>query len=145
MKARNTITHLLLLGALAAYAPSCGPSARRTLSDAALPAREATFTGKSLTVWLDDHTRTRREADAVFDAWLDSRGMRRGVTGRRLMSVNPSEDGCRLTYDFRTVDGTEQRVVLLVPDYRQAYRKKGNRTKTAYINGRMVKYQEKAK
>ena len=115
---------LFLLGLLAIMTPSCGTSAKRTLSNTHEEHAEVTISDTEMVIYLDDHTRSRKNADRIFESWLDSRGMRRSVTGKRLMAIAPKSDGCRLTYDFRMYDGTQQRVTLNVKNYSQQYRKK---------------------
>ena len=112
---------LLTILLAAALLTACGTSVKRSLYDQNIETREVTVTAPDMTVYLDDHTRTKKNADAVFNSWVQSRGMQRHVTGKRLLSINPKADGCRLVYDFRMIDVTEQRVTLIVPEYRQAY------------------------
>ena len=115
---------------------SCGTSYKRTLSDYTIDNRRVMYAATEMVIFLDDPARTRKNADKVFDSWIQSRNMQRSVTGRRLLSVAPKEDGCNLTYDFRMVDGTQQRVTLVVPEFRQQYRKKRNRN-SMFVNGRV--------
>ena len=124
----------ILLASLLAC--SCGTSYKRTLSDYTINNRRVVYSATEMVIFLDDPARTRKNADKVFDSWIQSRNMQRSVTGRRLLSVAPKEDGCNLTYDFRMVDGTQQRVTLVVPEFRQQYRKKRNRN-SMFVNGRV--------
>ena len=89
-----------------------------------------------MVIYLDDHTRTRKNADRIFESWLESKNLSRHVTGKRLLAVSPKDDGCHLTYDFRLIDGSEQRVAIIVPAYKQQYRKKHRQINSAYVNGR---------
>ena len=120
---RHLLT-LFLLGLTAIMAPSCGTSAKRTLSNTHEEHAEVVISDTEMVIYPDDHTRSKKNADRIFESWLDSRGMRRSVTGKRLMAIAPKSDGCRLTYDFRMYDGTQQRVTLNVKNYSQQYRKK---------------------
>ena len=115
---------------------SCGTSYKRTLSDYTIDNRRVMYSAAEMVIYLDDPARTRKNADKVFDSWIQSRNMQRTVTGRRLLSVATKEDGCNLIYDFRMVDGTQQRVTLVVPEFRQQYRKKRNRN-SMFVNGRI--------
>lgn len=124
----------ILLASLLAC--SCGTSYKRTLSDYTIDNRRAVYSATEMVIFLDDPARTRKNADKVFDSWIQSRNMQRSITGRRLLSVAPKEEGCNLTYDFRMVDGTQQRVTLVVPEFRQQYRKKRNRN-SMFVNGRV--------
>lgn len=120
-------------------ASSCGTSYKRSLADAGIQSREVVFSQEEMVIYIDDPARTRRNADKVFQSWIQSRDMQRHVTGRRLYSVAPREDGCHLVYDFRMVDGSQQRVTLVVPEYRQQYRKKSRRRErnSMFVNGRV--------
>ena len=124
----------ILLASLLAC--SCGTSYKRTLSDYTIDNRRVVYSATEMVIFLDDPARTRKNADKVFDSWIQSRNMQRSITGRRLLSVAPKEEGCNLTYDFRMVDGTQQRVTLVVPEFRQQYRKKRNRN-SMFVNGRV--------
>lgn len=119
---------------------SCGTSVKRTLSDTSIPVREIIYDNASMVVYTDDHTRTRRNADKIFLSWVDSKGMRRHVTGKRLLAIGPRQDGCHLTYDFRMIDGTEQRITLIVPEYNQQYRKRHRQTNAAVVNGKKYNF-----
>lgn len=129
---------VLLVALLAASA--CGTSAKRALYDPDIPVREVYIDEDRMEIYMDDHTRTRRNADRIFDNWIASRDMQRHVTGKRLLAISPKPEGCRLAYDFRMVDGTEQRVVLIVKDYTQVYRKKHRQTNSAVVNGRKYNF-----
>ena len=126
--------------ALAFLAASCGTSAKRTLNDPDIPYREVNIDEGRMEIYLDDHTRTRKNADRIFEKWIESRGMQRHLTGKRLLSISPKPEGCRLTYDFRLMDGTEQRVVLIVKECTQCYRKRHRRTDSAVVNGQKYNF-----
>lgn len=89
-----------------------------------------------MTVYLDDHRRSRKNADRIFDDWSEKAHLKSNITGRRLMSIAPKSDGCHLTYDYRLTDGSQQRVTLLVKNYTQSYRKKHRSSANAIVNGR---------
>ena len=127
---------LLLLFAAVPLLCACGTSARRTLADKSITQTEVTVRDAEMVIYLDDHTRTRKNADRIFESWLESKNLSRHVTGKRLLAVSPKDDGCHLTYDFRLIDGSEQRVAIIVPAYKQQYRKKHRQINSAYVNGR---------
>ena len=137
MKTTATLITIITVTLLTA---SCGTSAKRALNDPGIPVREVSIENGTMEIYMDDHTRTRRNADRIFDTWIASRDMQRHVTGKRLLAISPKPEGCRLTYDFRMVDGTEQRVVLIVKDYTQGYRKKHRQTNSAVVNGRKYNF-----
>lgn len=134
MKPKFTLLTLLIIFIISAV--SCGTSAKRSLADGNVAHTEAVIDNAEMTVYLDDHTRTRKNADAIFSAWADSRHIGHNITGKRLLAVSLKEDGCDLTYDFRLVDGNKQRVTLKVTDYKQVYRKKHKQINSAIVNGK---------
>lgn len=134
MKPKYTLLTLLIIFIVSAI--SCGTSARRNLADGDIAHTEITVDDAEMVIYLDDHTRTRKNADAIFAAWAESRHIGRNVTGKRLLAVSPKDDGCNITYDFRLVDGNEQRVTIKVTNYRQIYRKKHKQINSAIVNGR---------
>lgn len=130
----------IIIFVLMLFAVSCGTSAKRALYDPDIPVREVYIDEGRMEIYMDDHTRTRKNADHIFEKWIETRGMQRHLTGKRLLAISPKPEGCHLTYDFRLMDGTEQRVVLIVKDYSQGYRKKHRRTDTAVVNGRKYNF-----
>lgn len=137
MKHQRIIQAFVLVLILAA---SCGTSAKRTLSNYEGPHNTVTVSGKRLDIYIDDHTRSRKNADQIFNDWSERAHLKRNITGKRLMSIAPKADGCHLTYDFRLTDGTQQRVTLIVEDYTNTYRKRHRQTNAAYVNGRKYNF-----
>ena len=134
--------HTILILALALLAAaSCGTSAKSNLSDGTVT-RTETVTGIPYTFYIDNHSLSRKGADKVFDTWAKEKSLKGHITGKRLMSIAPKSDGCHLTYDFRMVNGTQQRVVLIVEEYTKTYRKKAKRTGQAVVNGRQYNFRK---
>ena len=114
---------------------SCGTSAKRTL---AIPDEH------QQTVRLDQGSiETRRNADRIFDAWSKTAHLHRNITGRRLMSIAPKDDGCHLTYDFRLTDGSQRRVTLIVRNQKVTYKKSAKDRRAEIVNGRRYELRQK--
>lgn len=114
----------------------CGTTASRTLSDPNITPTYREVDEVSMLIYIDDHTRTRKNADAIFNVWAERAHLKGNITGKRLLAVMPKGESVHLTYDFRLTDGTQQRVVLIVKEYTKAYRKKHKQINSAYVNGR---------
>lgn len=127
-------TRILLLAAAALFLASCGTSIKRPIIDPSIETRSAIFSAEEMVVFLDDYKRTRKNADRVFYSWIEAQNLRRSITAKRLLSIAPRQDGCHLSYDFRLMDGTQHRVTLVVPEYRQEYRRKKARRDAMTIN-----------
>lgn len=134
MKYKVTRFSILLISVL--LLASCGTSAKRTLANYEGMHNTVIVSGTTLDIYIDDHTASRRNADRIFDGWAEAAHLKRNITGKRLMSIAPKSDGCHLTYDFRLMDGTQQRVTLIVENYTNTYRKKHRQTNSAIVNGR---------
>ena len=109
------------------------------------PAAETreTITDQRMAIYKDDHSATRRNADRIFNGWLDSKHLRGHVVSKRLVSVKPDRDGCQLHYEFRLMDGTRRRVNLVVLNFSQEYKKqKRARLNNTYVNGRMYQLRQ---
>ncbi len=117
------ITTILLLALVTFTGTACGTSTKRTLTNTGNNHPEVIVSDMQMTIHPDDHKATRKNADKVFDHWLDTRNMKRSVTGKRLMAIIPKSDGCQLVYDFRLIDGAQQRVTIKVINYKHEYRK----------------------
>ena len=111
----------------------CGTSSKRTLSDTSIQSKTVILEGQSIDIYQDDTFASRKNADKVFSAWAKKSHLQRNITGRRLLSISPREDGCHLTYDFRLMDGKQQRVTLVVPEYTNGFNGRG-RNGTAKAN-----------
>lgn len=115
---------------------SCGTSLKRTLADNDIPTSYVEIGGVQMVIYIDDHGRTKKNADEIFNAWAESQHLKGNITGKRLMSIAPRQDACLLTYDFRMTAGNQQRIVLLVLDYTKTYRKKHKQVNSAIVNGK---------
>lgn len=128
--------NLVILILITLLPASCGTSAKRTLAVPDEHQQTVRTDREQMVIVKDDHQQTRRNADRIFDAWSKTAHLNRNITGRRLMSIAPKDDGCLLTYDFRLADGSQRRVTIVVGTYRETYRKKTKERRTEIVNGR---------
>ena len=119
---------------------ACGTSVKRTLADKDIPTSYVEIEGVEMIIYIDDHSRTKKNADAIFNAWAESQYLKSNITGKRLMSIAPRQGGCLLTYDFRMTAGNQQRVVLNVQDYTRKYKKKHKQINSAVVNGKKYEF-----
>lgn len=108
---------ILALAAVLLLAASCGSASKPSTAGSGVQQRTVQITDKKMVIYSDDQNQTRKSADRIFDAWATSRNMKRNITSRQLRSLSPKTDGCHLTYEFRVVDGTRQKVTLVVTNY----------------------------
>ena len=135
MKKKTNLQLLVPLIAGLLILVSCGTSSKRTLSDTSIQSRTVILEGQSIEIFQDDTFASRRNADKIFDAWAKKSRLKKSITGKRLLSISPKSDGCHLTYDFRLIDGKQQRITLVVPSYTNGYNgKRRNGSARANIN-----------
>lgn len=119
---------------------SCGTSMRRTLADEVSNHSTATIDDTEFVLVIDNHRQSRKNADAIFERWARERHLKGNITGKRLMSIAPKDDGCHLTYDFRMTAGNQERVTLIVTHYSQTYR---STDKEAERLSRQIEYEQR--
>lgn len=130
MKKRNLI--ILILAVMTLAATGCGTSSKRTLYNYGGPHNAVTIEGYTINIYADDHRASKKNADRLFDEWAEMAHLSRNITGKRLLSIATKTDGCNLTYDFRLVDGSQQRLTLIVPSYTNTYKKAKNASGNSY-------------
>ena len=140
MKLNIKLSSLVLFAILTA---SCGTSAKRTLAIPDEHQQTVRLDQGSIEIVKDDHQQTRRNADRIFDAWSKTAHLHRNITGRRLMSIAPKDDGCHLTYDFRLTDGSQRRVTLIVRNQKVTYKKSAKDRRAEIVNGRRYELKQR--
>lgn len=130
---KKTLSRLITTAFVLLSLAGCGTSSKRTLSDTSIQSKTVILEGQSIDIYQDDTFASRKNADKVFTDWAKRSHLQRNITGRRLLSISPREDGCHLTYDFRLMDGKQQRVTLVVPEYTNGFNGRG-RNGTAKAN-----------
>lgn len=116
---KKILHHLLIASVFLVLLPSCGTSIKRNLSDTGIKHSTETLEGETFVFYTDNHEESRWNAEKLFNRWAEKKHLKRTITGKRLLSISPKEDGCHITFDFRLFDGTEQRVTIIVPDFVQ--------------------------
>lgn len=134
-------TPILLAAALVCvFAHSCGTSYKLTAADTSIQTSYAAMEDVRMVIFTDDHSRTRKNADTIFDQWAEENHLKSNITGKRLMSIAQKQEGCILTYNFRMIAGNQQRIVIVVPDYVKAYRKKHKQYDKTVVNGKEYQF-----
>lgn len=127
MRNRILLFTTLLLLSFVIY--GCGMSASRTLADTDLVETVVTISDKQMIIFLDDQKESRKNANRIFDEWTKENHIDKNISIKRLHAILPREDGCHITYDFRTTSGLETRITFVVEQYTKAYRKKKTYTR----------------
>lgn len=135
--------NLVILILITLLSASCGTSAKRTLAVPDEHQQTVQTDREQMVIVKDDHQQTRRNADRIFDAWSKTAHLNRNITGRRLMSIAPKDDGCHLTYDFRLTDGSQRRVTLIVRNQKVTYKKSAKDRRAEIVNGRRYELRQK--
>lgn len=121
MKQIITIVLALLMASMAV---SCGVNAHNSLAEVPAKTLEVDIPDTELVIYKDDHTRTRKNADAIFYAWADRIMLRKALKSKQLVAISPKKDEVVVTYNYTPFDGEMQRVTFHVFNYTQTYRKK---------------------
>ena len=110
MKERKTLI-ILALAALLAFPVECPAQ-----TSGEITSRVVQVDGTEMVFHPDNHKRSRKNADKVFDAWADRMMLRRGMRSRRLESIAIRDDGAHLKYYFDAFSTGPQRDELVVPN-----------------------------
>lgn len=123
---KKTIQFLIFL-AVFVTAESCsliGKQSRNDYRDGPPRVIEVEVDDMQLVIYKDDHTRTRKNADKIFNSWADKYQMRKMIKRKQLVTISVQDDCAVVTYNYSPLSGKQQKIVFYVNDFMQNYYKK---------------------